>query len=205
MLVDYRVLVREGLAALIVSESDLVVVGHAASVYGARTLDITPDVIVTGIDLPDAKRGDVVTALRGAFPPSSILVLSLEAHPAKVESVLAAGAHGYLLLTAGTDDLLTGIRALAADGKYLQPSLAGELETWRSQHETTLRLSARQQQVVRLLALGHTNTEVARMCGVSIRTVETHRARIYQKLGRRTRAELVQYARSLGLIDDELE
>jgi DNA-binding NarL/FixJ family response regulator len=200
LLVDNHVLVREGLCALIDQQPDLAVVAQAASVNGSGSLALTPDVIVTDIDLPDAKHGDVISALRGDFPQSRILVLTLISDPAKVQSVLATGADGYLLKTATATDLLTGIRAVAAGEKYLQPSLGVEVARWRRTRDTTLGLSPKEQEVLRLLALGHTNAEVAGLCSVSVRTVETHRSRIVQKLGRRTRAELVQYARDLGLL-----
>jgi two-component system response regulator NreC len=199
LLVDNRVLVREGICALIAGQPDFAVVAQVASVASAKGLDITPDLIVTEIDLPDAQQVDVISALRASFPQSAILVLTLVDHPAKVQSVLAAGADGYLLKTAATYDLLTGIRALAAGNTYLQPSLGVELARWHRFRDAS-GLSPTEERVLRLLALGHTNAQVAHLCEVSLRTVETHRARIHQKLGRRTRAELVQYAREVGLV-----
>jgi two-component system response regulator NreC len=199
MLVDNRTVVREGLCALIEQQPDLVVVAQAASVGDALTVDLTPDVIVTDIDLPDAQHGEVIDRLRGFFSQSSILVLTLVGHPATVQSTLAAGADGYVLKTAEITDLITGIRAVADGQRYLQPSLGVELARWHRPRDTTLGLSPKEEQVLRLLALGHTNVEIAHLCGMSRRTVEAHRARIHQKLGRRTRAELVQYAREVGL------
>jgi len=202
LLVNTRPLVRGGLCALIEQEPDLVVVAQAASVGDAGDLDVDPDVIVTDLDLPDAQQGDVIESLRGRFPKCSILVLTQEDHPATVESVLAAGADGYLLLhTAAATDLLTGIRALAAGETFLQSSLGVGLARLRQPRDRTLALSQQEEQVLRLVALGHTNAEVARQRGVSLRTVEAHRARIHQKTGCRTRAELVQYARQAGLVE----
>jgi two-component system response regulator NreC len=202
MLVDHRNVVREGLCALIDQQPDLVVVAQAASVDDAGRLDVRPDVIVADIDLPDARPDDVISGLRALFPRSPILVLTLVSQPATVQSVLAAGADGYLLQkTAATTELLTGIRALAGGESFLQPSLGVELAHWYRTRDSALGLSTKEQEVLRLVALGHTHREVARHCGVSLRTVETHRARIHQKLGRRTRAELVRYAREVGLID----
>ena len=197
MLVDHRTMVREGLCALIDQQPDLAVVAQVSGLAAAGGLDITPDVIVTDIELPED--GDVISGLRKLFPTSSILVLTLVAQPAKVQSALAAGADGYLLTTAATTDLLTGIRALADGETFLQPSLGVALARWQRPRDTTLALSPKEEQVLRLLALGHTNAEVARLSGVSLRTVETHRTRIHQKTGCRTRAELVQYARAAGL------
>ncbi len=201
MLVDSRAVVREGLSAVIDQQSDLVVVAQAGSVHDAGSLDVRPDVIVTDIDLPDAKHGDVISALRGYFAQSSILVFTPIGHPTEVQSVLAAGAAGYVLETAATSDLLTGIRAVADGRTYLQPSLGVELARWHRPRDATLGLSPREEQVLQLIALGHTNVEVARLCNVSLRTIESHRAHIHRKLGLRTRAELVQFARESGLVE----
>ena len=202
MLVDGRTVVREGLRAVIEPEPDLVVVAEAETVRDAGTFDVTPDVIVTDIDLPDAKSSDVISALRRYFQRSSILVFTPIGHPAEVQSVLAAGANGYLLETASTDDILTGIRAVAGGETYLQPSLGVDLARLHQAREaTTLELSPLEEQVLRLLALGHTNTEVARLCNISLRSAESYRAQVQRKLGRRTRAELVAYAREHGLIE----
>jgi two-component system, NarL family, response regulator NreC len=201
LLVDGRAVMREGLSAVIGRQSDLVVVAQAAMVREADGLDITPDVIVTDIDLPDAKYGDVITGLRGFFEQSSILVFTPIGHPAEVQSVLAAGANGYLLETAPAADLLDGIRAVAAGDTYLQPSLGVELARLHQPSDATLALSPIEQHVLRLLALGHTNTEVARLCNIGLRTAESLRAHIQRKLGRRTRAELVEYAREIGLVE----
>jgi DNA-binding NarL/FixJ family response regulator len=199
VLVDNRTLVREGLCALIAQEPDLVVVAQAASVREAAGLDVSPDVVVTDIELPEAEHGEVIRGLRESFPETSILVLTLVDHPAKVQSVLAAGAEGYLLKTAGASDLLTGIRALAGGKTFLQPSLGIELARWH--RARSLALSPKEEQVLRLLALGHTNAEVAHLCGIGLRTAQAHRARIHQKLGSRSRADLVQHAREIGLLD----
>jgi two-component system response regulator NreC len=201
MLVDNRTVVREGLCALIEQEPDLVVVAQAATVGDAGALGITPDVIVTEIELADTPQGEVIDGLGGLFPRTPILVLTLVGQPAQVQSVLAAGAAGYLLKTAATADLLGGIRALAAGETYVQPSLRLELEQRHRRRDTALELTPKEQRVLRWLAFGHTNAEVARLLGVSLRTVETHRGRVYQKLGMRTRAELFQYAWNAGLLD----
>jgi two-component system response regulator NreC len=201
MLVDGRAVVREGLLAVVQPQPDLVVVGQAATVRDAGSLDVTPDVIVTDIDLPDAKYGDVISGLRGFFRDSSILVFTPIGHPAEVESVLAAGANGFLLETASTAELLTGIRAVAGGETYVQSSLGAELARLQRGRSSAIALTPLEEQILRLLALGHTNTEVARLCNISLRSAESHRAQVQRKLGRRTRAELVDYARESGLIE----
>ena len=130
--------------------------------------------------------------------------MTLVDHPLKVRQVLEAGADGYMLKTVPTSEFFFGIRAVARGETYLQPSLGVELARWhRAPLETTVyvdQLTPKELEVLRLLALGHTNSEIAQMRGVSLRTVEAQRACILQKLGRRTRAELVQYAHDLGIL-----
>jgi two-component system response regulator NreC len=147
---------------------------------------------------------DAIALLRKQFPEAALLALTLVDHPLKVRQVLEAGADGYMLKTVPTSEFFFGIRAVARGETYLQPSLGVELARWhRAPSETTVyvdQLTAKELEVLRLLALGHTNSEIAQMRGVSLRTVEAQRARILQKLGRRTRAELVQYAHDLGIL-----
>ena len=200
-LVDSRAIVREGLRAVIDKQPDLVVVAEAETVADAGRLGVTPHVIVTDIDLTDAKSGNVISGLREFFPRSAILVFTPVGHPAEIQSVLDAGANGYLLESSPTADLLTGIRAVAGGDTYLHPSLGVELARLHEPRDGATTLTAQEEQVLRLLALGHTNIEVARLASMSLRTAEAHRAQIQRKLGRRTRAELVEYARDAGLIE----
>jgi DNA-binding NarL/FixJ family response regulator len=190
---------RRGLRVVIDQEPGLVVLAEAATVSDARALDVTPDVIVTDIDLADATSGDVIVGLHEFAPTSSILVFTPIGAPAEVQSVLAAGAKGYLLESAETAELIAGIRAVAAGETYLQPALGVALA--RSHRPlATLGLSLQEEHVLRLLVLGHTNVAIAQLCNMSLRTAEAHRAQIQRKLDRHTRAELVEYARANGLV-----
>jgi len=202
LLVDERVMIREGLSSLIEKDKDLAVVAEVSNLPDAKALGTFADVIVTDIDQPDLGYGDIVPGMQATFPASRILALSMVRHPAKVQYVLASGADGYLLKTAPATELITGIKALADGQTYLQPSLGVDLARWRRTRVATLDLSSIEEQVLQLLALGNTNAEIARYLGVSLRTIETHRSRVYQKLGLKTRAELVQYARKADLIGD---
>lgn len=197
---DDRILTREGVCALVERQPDFFVVGQAATLRGALGLGLQPRVIVTEVDLPDAKHAEVIGRLRERFSETSILVLTLVERPAKVQSVLAAGADGYLLKTAAATDLFAAIRAVAAGGFYLQPSLGVELARWHRPGDTS-GLSRMEQLVLKWIALGHTNAEIARICHISLRSVEAHRAHLQQKLDRRTRAELVEYVRTMGLVE----
>lgn len=214
-LVDDECVMRHGLCYFLEEQSDIEVVGQAGSVAEVVALRIEPHLLVTDLDLPDVRGHEVVVALRGRFPTTSILVLSRSRHPAKVRDALAAGAHGYLLKTAQPSDLLVGVRAVAHGDSYLQPSLGVELARWTSGGNASAalpgagagdeaaleRLSPKEEEVVRLVALGHTNAEIAKLLGVSLRTIETHRARVLQKLGHPTRSGLVAWAQRAGLID----
>jgi two-component system response regulator NreC len=205
LLVDDRIIVREALRVLLDQQPDLCVLAQAANMGDAASLGVRPDVIITELELPDADGQEVVRALRSSFKGAAILVLTLVTRPAKVEGVLAAGANGYVLKTASVEDLLRGIRAVARGETYLQPSLGVDLarrDPGRFGIDLgAARLSTREQSVLRLLALGHTNAEIADIVGVSRRTVESHRAHIHQKVGCQTRAELVRYAHASGLVD----
>jgi two-component system, NarL family, response regulator NreC len=200
MLVDSRALMREGLRAVIEEEPDLVVVAQAATLGDTAHVNLTPDVIVTDIDLSDAKFDDVIRGLREFSPQSSILVFTPVGDPAEVRSVLSAGANGYLLDTAEPTDLLAAVRAVAAGETYVQPALGAELARSHRPVDATLELSPQEARVLGLLVLGHTNVDVARLCNISLRTAEAHRAHIQRKLGRTTRAELVEYARETGIV-----
>jgi len=214
-LVDDESVMRHGLCYLLEEQSDIEVVGQAGSVAELSALGIEPHVVVTDLDLPDVRGHEVVVVLRLRFPATSILVLSRSRHPAKVRDAVAAGAIGYLLKTAQPSDLLVGVRTVAHGESYLQPSLGVDLARWSStgnagaalpsagtgDEAAPERLSPKEEKVVRLVALGHTNAEIAKLLGVSLRTIETHRARVLQKLGHPTRSELVAWAQRAGLVE----
>ncbi len=200
VLVDGEHVVRQGVGALLGQHDDIEDAGAIAAA------DV--QVVVTDLELPDTRGSDVVAALRKCFSDASILVLTRVQHPTKVRDAIAAGAHGYLLKTAYADDLLVGVRAVSHGETYLQPSLGVALARWSGSGSGQTggdvapeRLSPKEEEVVRLVALGHTNAEIAKSLGVSLRTIETHRARILQKLGHPSRSELVRYAQNAGLID----
>jgi DNA-binding NarL/FixJ family response regulator len=203
MLVDNRTVIREGLCVLIDQQPDLVVVAQAASVGDAGSLDVTPDVIVTDIDLPDARHGDVISGLQGLFAQSSILVLTWIGHPAKVQSVLAAGAHGYLLETAATADLFTGIRAVAGGATYLQPSLGVELARWHGPRDSALGsdLTLREHEMLQLMAAGLGTKEISEQLELSLHTIRNHVQNVLAKLDAHSKLEAVAIAAREGLVD----
>jgi two-component system, NarL family, response regulator NreC len=202
-LLDDQILFREGVAALIEREPDLETIAHAATVQALTELDIAPNVVVTGLALPDARRSAVIERLRERFPDSAIVALTVFDDLPTVQQVLAAGADGYVLKSAAATDLFAGIRTVARGGLYLQPSIGIAFASRPPDevaHPAVGGLTPKETDVLRLLALGHTNAEIAQLLGTSLRTIETHRAHIHQKLDRHNRAQLVRFALDAGLL-----
>jgi two-component system, NarL family, response regulator NreC len=207
VLVDSRVVMREALRILLEQQPDLKVLAQASTVQETAKMTISPDVVITDIEMPDARGPEVVRVLGQRFANSAILILTMVTQPARVQRVLTAGAAGYVLRTATPADLLTAVRSVAGGSTYLEPSLGVALARWQGPAAgadvRVRRLPPRAEEVLRLLALGHTNAEAARLAGMGLRTVEAHRSRILETLGLTTRAELVRYAQSTGLMDPE--
>jgi DNA-binding NarL/FixJ family response regulator len=197
LLVDNQTVVREGLAALINQVGDISIVGQAADPEEAEGLRVAPDVIVADIDLVSPAGDGVESRLRALFPCSGLLVLTNVNHPSRVQAALDNGVAGYLLKTSTSAELVFGIRAVAVGESYLQASIGMDLARWHGLRQV---LTRKEEEVLALLAVGQTNADVAQTLGISVRTVESRRARLAEKLGRRTRAELFEYARSVGLV-----
>lgn len=200
VLVEDHKLMREGLRGLLESEPDLRVVGEAGSVEQLRGLRCQADLVVSDLFLPDGQGAAVIVAVRTQFPDAGILVLSMVDRPVEIQEAFAAGALGYVVKEAAVAELVAAIRTVAKGENYLQASLVsvltGQKRASGQAHNETQRasLSARESSVARLVALGHTNSEIAAIMSLSERTVESHRARLMSKLGMRTRAELVRFA-----------
>jgi DNA-binding NarL/FixJ family response regulator len=204
LLLDDHPVITEGLQLLLERQSDLEVVETVATLEQALATTATPDVVVTDLVLESSRGPDVVRALAARFPSARVLVLTMVDEPAEIRAVLAAGAHGFMVKDAAAADLVDAVRRVAAGEEYLQPAVGAALAKTGSHdvsREPSIPLSEREIGVARLLALGHTNAEIAELLSVSQRTVENHRARLLDKLGVRTRAELVRRATELGLVD----
>ena len=204
MLMDDHSVVREGLRALLEGEPDVTVVAEAATVAEAVELDVEPDVVVADLILPDGRGEEVVRRLVERYGSVGILVLTMIDNPTDVQRCFAAGARGYLPKEAAASELVDAVRKVAAGEEYLQPALGVALARWRetlkSVHAGSIdRLTERDREVLRLIALGHTNAEIASILFASVRTVENHRASIMRRLGLHTRAELVHHAVEIGL------
>jgi two-component system response regulator NreC len=206
LIVDDHAVVRAGLRLLVDAEDDLEAVGEAGNardaVFQARSLE--PDVILMDVVMPDQSGIDVLPTLLHERPETKVLVLSMQDDPQYVRQAFAAGALGYVLKEAADTEVVSAIRAVAAGDSYVHPSLgarlvAADVADARKADEDPL--SDREREVLRLLALGHTNQEIAKQLYISVRTAETHRAHIMQKLRFSSRAELVRYALDQGLLE----
>lgn len=203
---DHNVM-RAGLRLLIDAEPDLEVVGEASSGRGAleQTLEHQPDVALLDLSMPG---GGVpaVEAIRSQAPATRVLILSMHDDEAYLRGVLAAGASGYVIKASGNAELLTAIRNVHSGRSYINVTLgeAGLSDLFSRQATGPLGkgepLTSREQQVLTLVAQGHTNTEVADKLGVSVKTVSNDRSRINENLGFSSRAELVRYALEAGLL-----
>ena len=200
VLADDHAVVRAGLRLLLESEEGLEVVGEAGDVDGAlRTvLGHKPDVLILDLTMPGSLTSlDAIPLVPERSPQTRIVVLTMQEDPEYARRSLQAGATGYVLKEAADDQLVAAIRSAAAGELYVLPALAGRLLAAPAAPDT---LSPRELDVLRLIALGHTNAEIGTHLHLSVRTVESHRAHLQQKLGRSTRAELVRYALDRGLL-----
>jgi two-component system response regulator NreC len=197
---DDHAVVRGGLRRLLESEPDLSVVADAGDVDGARAAMAAhrPDVLLLDLHMPGGGSLPALPALCAASPDTAILILTMQDDPGFARESMQRGARGYLLKEADESELLHAVRTVASGGTYLQPELGARLLTDAGGLATPL--TQREREVLRLLALGHTNAEVAQRLHVGVRTVETHRANLQGKLGVSGRAELVRHARERGLM-----
>ncbi len=207
LIVDDHAVVRSGLRLLLDAEDDIEPVGEAGSareaIFQARALK--PDVILMDVVMPDQSGLDAVPTLLHEQPETKILVLSMQDDPQYVRQAFAAGASGYVLKEAADTEVVAAIREVARGGRYVHPELGARLvaaETDERRRADEDPLSEREREVLRLLALGHTNQEIAKMLYISVRTAETHRAHVMQKLRLQTRAELVRHALAQGLLEE---
>jgi DNA-binding NarL/FixJ family response regulator len=205
LIVDDHAVVRTGLRLLLDAEEDIEVVGEAGNardaVFEARS--VKPDVVLMDVVLGGKSGIEVTPELLHEQPEARVLVLSMQDDPRYVRQAFGAGASGYVLKEAADTELVAAVREVASGGRYVNPALGARLvaaeaeERARSEADP---LSDREREVLRLLALGHTNQEIAKMLYISVRTAETHRAHIMQKLHLSSRADLVRYALANGLL-----
>ena len=206
LIVDDHAVFRAGLKLLIDAEDDLEAVGEAGTardaIFQARALE--PDVVLLDIVMPDQSGLDALPTLLHERPEMKVLILSMQDDPQYIRQAFAAGASGYILKEAADTEVVAAIREVAEGSSYVHPAVGAKLiaaETAEARRAQEDPLSDREREVLRLLALGHTNQEIAAQLYISVRTAETHRAHIMQKLRLSSRAELVRYALEQGVLE----
>ena len=205
LIVDDHKLVRSGLRLLLDAEPDVSVDDEAGDAEQAIRLARLhkPDVVLLDVVMPGRSGLDAAPEILEAAPQAKILVLSMQDDPSYVREAFAVGATGYLLKDAADDELVQAVHEVAGGGRYVHPVLGARLAAAEAEAKARAEadpLSEREREVLRLLALGHTNQEIAQLLFISVRTAETHRAHVMQKLRLSTRADLVRHALHHGLL-----
>jgi two-component system, NarL family, response regulator NreC len=210
LIVDDHAVVRSGLKLVLDADEEIEPVGEAGSardaIFEARSLK--PDVILLDVVMPDQSGLEIIPQLLHENPETKVLVLSMQDDPRYVREAFDAGASGYVLKEAADSEVVAAVREVAGGGRYVDPELGARLVAAESAERRRAEedpLSEREGEVLRLLALGHTNQEIAKQLYISVRTAETHRAHIMQKLRLSSRAELVRYALDRGLLEEGSE
>ena len=207
MIVDDHAVVRSGLRLVLEAEDDIEVVAEAPdarnAIFEARAQQ--PDVILLDVVMPGRSGIDAIPDLLKEAPDTKVLVLSMQDDPAYVREAFASGASGYVLKEAADAEVVAAVREVANGQRYVHPTLGARLIAAEAEERSRADedpLSEREHEILRLLALGHTNQDIASQLYLSVRTVETHRAHIMQKLRISTRAELVRYALDQGMLEE---
>jgi|ERR1700722_7197749 DNA-binding NarL/FixJ family response regulator len=210
LMADDHPIVLAGLKALVQGDPGLLIVGEARDGRTAQRLtsSLRPDVVVLDVSMPEMNGPEVARALLAEQPGCRILVLTVHEDRATLRQLLDLGVAGYLLKRSAADELLRAIHAVAAGGTYLDPAIAGKAVgggapgTSRSPGGSTTELSERETDVLRLIANGHSNKEISARLAISVKTIETYKARAMEKLGFKTRVDVVRHAASKGWLPD---
>jgi two-component system response regulator NreC len=202
VIADDHSVVRRGLRQVLEGDSGLEVVAEAEDIEEARryTRGHKPDVLILDLNMPGGSTLDALPEIRSESPNTEIVILTMQNEPAYARQALRAGVMGYVLKEAADTELVEAVRRAAAGDIYLNPRLGARVAAEPPSGRPG-GLSEREVEVLRMIALGHTNAEIAERLLLSVRTVETHRAHIQQKLSLGTRAELVRYALEHGLVE----
>jgi DNA-binding NarL/FixJ family response regulator len=206
LMVDDHPVVLAGLKALVATEPDLTVVGEARDGRTAlrMAMQLAPDVVVLDISLPEMNGIELAAALRNERPDCRILVLTVHEERAYLRQLLDLGVGGYLLKRSAADELPRAIHAVAGGGVYLDPAIAGKAVSGLASGPSrpgigaATDLSERETDVLRLIASGHSNKAISARLNISVKTVETYKARAMEKLGFRSRVDVVRYAADQG-------
>jgi DNA-binding NarL/FixJ family response regulator len=207
---DDHAIVREGLKALVNAQPEMRVVGEASDGHAAYQcfVALRPDVAVMDLSMPDLSGAQATEQLKRCCPEVKVVALTVHEDESYLRGLIEAGAVGYILKRSAAEELIHAIRTVAAGGVYLDPSWAGRLVSvyidCRSIAEPADlgELTDRESEVVRLIAMGYSNKEIAARLAISVKTVETHKARSLEKLDLHSRADLVRYALQRGWLRD---
>ncbi|GAC1471042.1 MAG: response regulator transcription factor [Isosphaeraceae bacterium] len=212
VLVEDHVVVRQGLKTLIDTQPDMNVVGEAGD--GQEALEtvcaLVPEIVVMDISMPRMSGTRATELLRQQFPAVKVLALTAHEDKSYIRQLLLAGVSGYVLKRVAADELIHAIRIVARGGIYLDPNMAGKVVKSFVQRPNTREafdaaaLSEREVEVLRLIAWGHSNKEIATRLDLSVKTVETYKTRSMEKLGLQSRAGIVSYAVQQGWLSDEV-
>lgn len=210
LLCDDHTILRTGLKMLIGAADDLTVVGEAADGDEAIAMTdrLTPDVVLMDISMPRMDGIKATAEIKRRHPETKVLMLTMHENDEYLFRTIRAGGSGYVLKKAADDEVLDAIRHVASGGAFLRPAVTTKLvqdylERVEQGEETDSygKLTEREREILRLIAEGNTNAQIAGLLVISVRTVESHRAHIMEKLGIQNRAELVKYALRKGLLD----
>jgi two-component system, NarL family, response regulator NreC len=201
VLADDHALMRRSLRMLLDGEDDVEVIAEAREIAGvtSHVLGREPHVLVLDLNMPGGSSIEAISRLRERAPDTKIVVMTMEENPVFAQRAFAAGAIAFVAKDLADSELAQAVRAAARGEEFVSPRIAARLDAFQ-RSLTDDALSAREVEVLRLIALGHTSVEIARKLHLSPRTVESHRANIHRKLGLTTRAELVRYALPRGLL-----
>ena len=210
-LADDHMVVREGLKSLVNAQPDMHVVGEAADGDAAwrAACRLAPDVVVMDVSMPEMGGAEATGRLKRECPQVRVLALTVYEDKGYLRQMLDAGASGYILKRAVTDELVRAIRTVAAGGSYVDPTLAGSLVSSYFNQDTAEgrspagELSERESQVLRLIAWGYSNKEIGWKLNISAKTVDTYKLRLMEKLNLRSRTDIVRYALRQGLLQEE--
>lgn len=209
-LADDHVIVREGLKSLINAQADMQVVGEADNGSDAwrAAVALKPDVVVMDFSLPELSGAQATERLRKECPEIKVLALTIYEEKGYLHQMMEAGAAGYVLKRAVAEELVKALRTVAAGGSYLDPSLTGKIiSSYFNQDSTAEKaagghLSKRETEVLRLIAWGYSNKEIGAKLGISVKTVDTYKIRLMEKLELRSRTDIVRYALRQGLLQE---
>jgi two-component system, NarL family, response regulator NreC len=205
---DDHAVVRSGLRRVLAEQDGIEVVADVGTAYEVKTVagQLHPDIVILDIGLAEVSGITAIEGVLAASPHTKVLVLTMHDDVAYLREAFAVGASGYVVKAAADVELIQAVHQVANGKRYVHPLLGAALvnnegATAELPHGKDLGLSERELDILRLLALGHTNAEMAIQMCLSVRTVETYRYRLQQKVGLRSRAELARLARNAGLVD----